>query len=233
MTDAVIREFSARTRFRVTPIPGADADAVLHGTILKRLFAAHLQLRDPAVVELCHYHRRFGHAQRARRHAFSTRTRITSSASSTSPPPTCPHFCRRTRRPLSGSRASLRGSWWPMSWKVSDWVDRGRGFCPPNPPPDKRRNNGARAPIRNSVSRSAGAHQQAGDVIVAAGFVGRAHQPRAQFVEGKIDAQQRLDQRVGEFARETVGTEQKEIAGLGFEFESVGRNLGSACPARG
>ena len=35
MTDAVIREFMARTRFRVAPDAGGDADAVLHGTILK------------------------------------------------------------------------------------------------------------------------------------------------------------------------------------------------------
>jgi outer membrane lipopolysaccharide assembly protein LptE/RlpB len=37
MTDAVIREFAARTRFRVTPSSSADADAVLHGTILKEV----------------------------------------------------------------------------------------------------------------------------------------------------------------------------------------------------
>ncbi len=37
MTDAVIREFAARTRFRVTPSSSEDADAVLHGTILKEL----------------------------------------------------------------------------------------------------------------------------------------------------------------------------------------------------
>ena len=35
MTDAVIREFATRTRFRVTPSENPDADAVLHGTILK------------------------------------------------------------------------------------------------------------------------------------------------------------------------------------------------------
>jgi hypothetical protein len=35
MTGAVIREFAARTRFRVTPSSSVDADAVLHGTILK------------------------------------------------------------------------------------------------------------------------------------------------------------------------------------------------------
>ncbi len=36
LTEAVIREFAARTRFRVTPVAGDDADAVLHGTILKQ-----------------------------------------------------------------------------------------------------------------------------------------------------------------------------------------------------
>ncbi len=35
MTNAVIREFATRTRFRVTPVESPDADAVLHGTILK------------------------------------------------------------------------------------------------------------------------------------------------------------------------------------------------------
>ena len=35
ITDAVIREFAARTRFRVTPNAGSEGDAVLHGTILK------------------------------------------------------------------------------------------------------------------------------------------------------------------------------------------------------
>jgi outer membrane lipopolysaccharide assembly protein LptE/RlpB len=36
LTQAVIREFATRTRFRVTPDAGDDADAVLHGTILKQ-----------------------------------------------------------------------------------------------------------------------------------------------------------------------------------------------------
>jgi outer membrane lipopolysaccharide assembly protein LptE/RlpB len=35
MTEAVIREFAARTQFRITPVESPDADAVLHGTILK------------------------------------------------------------------------------------------------------------------------------------------------------------------------------------------------------
>ncbi len=39
LTDAVIREFAARTRFRVTADPDSDADAVLHGTILKQATA--------------------------------------------------------------------------------------------------------------------------------------------------------------------------------------------------
>ena len=39
MTQAVIRELAARTRFRVTPDANPDADAVLHGTILKETVA--------------------------------------------------------------------------------------------------------------------------------------------------------------------------------------------------
>ncbi|MGA2167189.1 MAG: LPS assembly lipoprotein LptE [Terracidiphilus sp.] len=39
MTNAVIREFAARTRFRVTTDANPDADAVLHGTILKEYVA--------------------------------------------------------------------------------------------------------------------------------------------------------------------------------------------------
>jgi outer membrane lipopolysaccharide assembly protein LptE/RlpB len=39
MTAAVIREFAARTRLRVTPGATSDADAVLHGTILKETVA--------------------------------------------------------------------------------------------------------------------------------------------------------------------------------------------------
>jgi hypothetical protein len=35
MTNAVIREFASRTRFRVTPDANGDADATLHGTILQ------------------------------------------------------------------------------------------------------------------------------------------------------------------------------------------------------
>ena len=39
MTDAVIREFTTRTRLRVTPATNTDADAVLHGVILKEYIA--------------------------------------------------------------------------------------------------------------------------------------------------------------------------------------------------
>jgi hypothetical protein len=39
MTNAVIREFAARTRFRVTTDANPGADAVLHGTILKEYVA--------------------------------------------------------------------------------------------------------------------------------------------------------------------------------------------------
>jgi outer membrane lipopolysaccharide assembly protein LptE/RlpB len=36
ITQAVVREFATRTRFRVTTGAGADSDAVLHGVILKQ-----------------------------------------------------------------------------------------------------------------------------------------------------------------------------------------------------
>jgi hypothetical protein len=39
MTQAVIRELTTRTRLRVIPEESADADAVLHGTILKETAA--------------------------------------------------------------------------------------------------------------------------------------------------------------------------------------------------
>jgi outer membrane lipopolysaccharide assembly protein LptE/RlpB len=39
MTNAVIREFATRTRFRVTPDATPNADAVLQGTILKEVMA--------------------------------------------------------------------------------------------------------------------------------------------------------------------------------------------------
>lgn len=39
LTEAVVREFMTRTRFRVTTNSGADADAILHGTILKQALA--------------------------------------------------------------------------------------------------------------------------------------------------------------------------------------------------
>jgi len=39
MTDAVIREFAARSRLRATPSEGGDPDVALHGTILKEVVA--------------------------------------------------------------------------------------------------------------------------------------------------------------------------------------------------
>jgi outer membrane lipopolysaccharide assembly protein LptE/RlpB len=39
MTNAVVREFSTRTRLRVTPADSKDADATLHGTILSQTVA--------------------------------------------------------------------------------------------------------------------------------------------------------------------------------------------------
>ena len=39
LTDAVIREFAARSRLRVTPANGGDPDVVLHGTVLTETVA--------------------------------------------------------------------------------------------------------------------------------------------------------------------------------------------------
>lgn len=39
LTDAVIREFAARSRMHITPTNNADADVVLHGTILNEVVA--------------------------------------------------------------------------------------------------------------------------------------------------------------------------------------------------
>jgi outer membrane lipopolysaccharide assembly protein LptE/RlpB len=39
LTDAVIREFAARSRLRVTPAGGGDPDVVLHGTVLTETVA--------------------------------------------------------------------------------------------------------------------------------------------------------------------------------------------------
>jgi outer membrane lipopolysaccharide assembly protein LptE/RlpB len=39
MTNAVIREFAARTRLRISPDSGAGSDAVLHGTILTQIIS--------------------------------------------------------------------------------------------------------------------------------------------------------------------------------------------------
>ena len=39
LTDAVIREFAARSRMHITPTNNGDADVVLHGTILNEVVA--------------------------------------------------------------------------------------------------------------------------------------------------------------------------------------------------
>src|SRR5215831_17299647 len=39
LTDAVIREFAARSRMRVSPTAGGAPDAVLHGTIINEVVA--------------------------------------------------------------------------------------------------------------------------------------------------------------------------------------------------
>jgi hypothetical protein len=39
LTDAVIREFAARSRMRITPAVGGNPDVILHGTILNEIVA--------------------------------------------------------------------------------------------------------------------------------------------------------------------------------------------------
>ena len=120
LTEAVIREFAARTRFRVTPDAGDDADAVLHGTILKQAttpltYNAATQQSSSFLITIV------ASSRSPRTTAtFSTRTRTTSSASSTSPQPTCLHSSRKIPQQSSACRANSRGSSWPMCSKASD-----------------------------------------------------------------------------------------------------------------
>jgi hypothetical protein len=123
LTEAVIREFATRTRFRVTPDSGEDADAVLHGTILKQTTtpltynSATQQSSSFVITIVASLSRSLPTTAE-----FSTRTRTTSSASSTNPQPTCPRSSRKIRPPFSACRANLRGSWWPTSLKAFERV---------------------------------------------------------------------------------------------------------------
>ena len=59
---------------------------------------------------------------------------------------------------------------------------------------------------------------------MAAGLVGGGDQARAEIRKRQVEPQQGLDQRIGELARQAVGAEQKQVAGLGLELEDVGRD---------
>jgi hypothetical protein len=82
MTDAVIREFATRTRFRVTPDARARTPTrcCMGRFSTRQVGAADLQLLDAAVVQLPHYHGGFSHAERGGTARCSTRTRTTSTA---------------------------------------------------------------------------------------------------------------------------------------------------------
>ncbi len=126
MTNAVIREFAARTRMRITPDSGADADAVLHGTILTQTVSPlTYNTNHRAVLQLPDHARGFGHIDRIATARFSTKTRTTRSATSTSPPSTFPPSSMRARGPRSVSPANLRGRSWPTFWKGCSDAQRG------------------------------------------------------------------------------------------------------------
>ena len=104
LTEAVLREFAARTHFRVVPSDSSgtpDADAVLHGTILKQYVApltyntSTQQSPSPSKTATA---------------ASSTRTRTTPTVSSTRPPAIFPHSSRKTLPPCSASAATSPAS---------------------------------------------------------------------------------------------------------------------------
>src|SRR5580692_1735949 len=108
LTEAVVREFITRTRFRVTTNSGSDADAVLHGTILKQsvmplTYNAATQQSSSFVITIVASVTLTAHDG-----ACSTKTKITSTASSTSPPQTYPHSSRKIQLPFSACRTNLR-----------------------------------------------------------------------------------------------------------------------------
>jgi len=108
MTNAVIREFAARTRLRVTPAAAPDADAILHGTILRETVAPRSSRRafsSPLWRRL----RSTGLTAES-----STRTTTTCIASSTNPPRTYRFLSRKIRRRWIGFQGPLRGNLWPM-----------------------------------------------------------------------------------------------------------------------
>src|SRR5271170_7603788 len=93
------------------------------------------------------------------------------------------------------------------------------------PPCRTRRERMGHRSVAATGEPLSGADQQAGDVVLAAGLVGRAHQPGAELIEGQIEAQQGFEKRIGELAGETVRAEKEEIAGLRLKLEDVRRDL--------
>src|ERR1700728_4856380 len=74
------------------------------------------------------------------------------------------------------------------------------------------------------ASLRVGANEEAGNVVVAAGLVGGGDKARAELLKGKIEAQQRLEVRIGELARQAVGAKQEEVSRLSFQLEDIGRD---------
>ena len=117
MTNAVIREFAARTRMRMTPDRAAIRTRSCTVRSSPRPSAADLQHLDrssrPATLSHLWSRSRF----RTATARFSTRTRTTPSASNTNPLPICPRSSTRAPRPKNGCRAILPGRWSPTCSK--------------------------------------------------------------------------------------------------------------------
>jgi len=82
--------------------------------------------------------------------------------------------------------------------------------------------------LRGVSIASVDADDQAGDVVVAAGFVGCLDEAGAELIErggvgaGDGGVEKALDSFVGELSGEAVGAEQEEVARLDFGFEDIG-----------
>src|SRR5580692_11368916 len=79
-----------------------------------------------------------------------------------------------------------------------------RGAAKSQSPPNANRATTPAPPAARFSRLSARAHQQTGDIVVPARLLGGVHHPRAQFFQPPVEAQERLNERVGELAGKAV-----------------------------